>query len=283
MSTPRSLALPSGVRRTRVSTARGDLAALFAEPPQRSDEAPVLLVPGITGSKEDFLPLLEPLLSARHPVLALDQRGQFESPGDDDPSSYDVKQLADDVLCVAAELDTPVHLVGHSFGGLVVRAAALAAPTAVRSLVLIGSGPAAVPDPASSNLALLAQALPTTDLRTIWMIKRDLERAGRPQLPAEIEAFLERRFLANHPTGLLRLAQQLLTESDCVAEVAQLDLPMLVMFGAADDAWPPAVQRDMAARLGAVVVEISGAGHSPAVDNPRDTSEALLRFWRTNR
>ena len=44
--------------------------------------APVLLVPGYTGSKEDFIAVLAPLAAAGHEVLAIDQRGQYESPGD---------------------------------------------------------------------------------------------------------------------------------------------------------------------------------------------------------
>lgn len=282
MSTPRSLVLPPRVRRVGVSTPRGALAALLAEPPLDGGQAPVILVPGYTGSKEDFLALLDPLSAAGHRVLALDQRGQFESDGDDDPSSYDVKQLADDLLAVAAGLGGAVHLVGHSFGGLVVRAAALADPTAVRSITLIGSGPAAIPHPASSNLALLVNALPTTDSQTVWRIKRQLELGGRPGPPPEIEAFLERRFLANNRTALLRMAEQLLSEPDSVAEVAGLGLPTLVLFGSGDHAWPPAAQRDMAARLGAVVTEISGAAHSPAVENPDATADALLRFWQAS-
>jgi pimeloyl-ACP methyl ester carboxylesterase len=52
-----------------------------------------------------------------------------------------------------------------------------------------------------------------------------------------------------------------------------------VLFGAEDDAWPPAEQRDMARRLGARSVAVPGAAHSPAVENPAGTAAALLDFW----
>jgi pimeloyl-ACP methyl ester carboxylesterase len=57
-----------------------------------------LLVAGYTGSKEDFAPLLAPLAEAGYRVVAIDQRGQYESPGPDDPSAYSVEELAGDVL-----------------------------------------------------------------------------------------------------------------------------------------------------------------------------------------
>ena len=284
MSTPPFLDLPEGARAERLRTARGDFAVLTAPAGGEADGgqgAPALLVPGFTGSKEDFIALLAPLAAAGHAVTALDQRGQFESPGGEDPTSYDVKELAEDLLGVVAHLGGPMHLVGHSFGGLVVRAAALADPGAVRSLTLLDSGPAAIPHPASSNLALMVQALPTTDLETIWTVKRQLEQGSRPSPPAHIEEFLRRRFLANHPVALRRLAEQLLDETDRTAELGALELPLLVAFGVRDDAWPPAVQRQMAARLGARVVEIAAAAHSPAAEQPEETARALVSFWST--
>ena len=284
VSTPPFLDLPEGVRAELLTTARGTFAVLTATPEGETTKPPALLVPGFTGSKEDFIAVLAPLAAAGHPVTALDQRGQFESVGDDNPTSYDVKELAEDLLSVVGALGGRAHLVGHSFGGLVVRAAALADPAAVHSVTLLDSGPSAIPHPASSNLALMVQALPTSDLATIWAVKRELERGGRrADPPPHIEDFLRRRFLANSPVALRRQAEQLLDETDRTDELAALDVPLLVAFGARDDAWPPAVQRSMADRLRAQVVEISGAAHSPAAENPDRTARTLLQFWGTGR
>lgn len=287
MSTPPFLELPAGVEPVRVRTARGELAALEA---QAADEArsgedgepcrPVLLVPGFTGSKEDFIGVLEPIAAAGHRVLAIDQAGQYESAGDLDPTSYDVAALAQDVLSVARHLGGPTHLVGHSFGGLVARAAALADPGALASLTLLGSGPAAVPHPAASNLELIVQALPVMDLEAIWTAKRQLERPTEVDPPSpEIEEFLHRRFVTNSPTALLRQAEQLLAEADHVDELAGTAVAVLVAYGPQDDTWPGPLQADMARRLGARVAVIEGAGHSPAATQPEATAAALLEFW----
>mgnify|MGYP000203294985 CR=1 FL=1 len=51
------------------------------------------------------------------------------------------------------------------------------------------------------------------------------------------------------------------------------------LFGAADDAWPPGLQEDMARRLGAQARVIERAAHSPAAERPGETAAALLEFW----
>jgi pimeloyl-ACP methyl ester carboxylesterase len=56
-------------------------------------------------------------------------------------------------------------------------------------------------------------------------------------------------------------------------------VPVLVAYGADDDAWPPAVQAEMAGRLGAAHVVVPGAVHSPAVEQPEATVRLLLEFW----
>ncbi|MGQ4819038.1 alpha/beta fold hydrolase, partial [Enterococcus faecium] len=60
-------------------------------------------------------------------------------------AGYSVDILAGDVVAVARALredsGQTLHLVGHSFGGLVTRAAVLAEPQLFTSLTLLGSGP----------------------------------------------------------------------------------------------------------------------------------------------
>ncbi len=67
------------------------------------------------------------------------------------------------------------------------------------------------------------------------------------------------------------MADALRAEPDRVAELAATGIRCLVVHGAADDAWPPAVQAEMAERLGAAhtVLDAAGAlarGRGPAGD-----------------
>ncbi len=245
----------------------------------------VLLVAGFTGSKEDFAPLLLPLCAAGYRVVAVDQRGQFESPGPDDPARYSVAELAEDLVAVARQLRaegvTTLHLLGHSFGGLVARAAVLAEPTAFSTLTLLGSGPSRL---GGARAQLLENLTPLLDAGGVPLVAEALEQLSMTDpsaqlVPEPTREFLSRRFLANTAAGLRGMAAAMTTEPDRVAELAATGVPVLVAYGTADDAWTPAVQEDMARRLGARHEVIAGAIHSPAIENPARTLEALVDFW----
>lgn len=285
MSTPRSLQIPAGVRPDRLTTERGEFAVLDAAPPgwsESPDRSAALLVPGWTGSKEDFLAILAGLAAAGQRVVAVDQRGQYETPGPDDPGAYTLDSFAADAVGMAAALESDrVHLVGHSFGGLVARAAVLHAPDAFASLTLMSSGPAALDDPESSKmLALMVEAIPGFGLARTYDSKRELERAnGSEEPPPEIETFLRDRFCANAPTSLVSITRHLLEAPDRVDALADTTVPKLVTYGDLDDAWSPETQAKMADRLSAESAVIADCGHSPAVEQPERTVEILRKFW----
>jgi pimeloyl-ACP methyl ester carboxylesterase len=63
----------------------------------------------------------------------------------------------------------------------------------------------------------------------------------------------------------------------------QLDLPALVVVGAEDAITPPDVARAAAAALPrATLAVIPGAGHTPSVERPIPTAEAIAAFLRGN-
>ena len=269
--------LPEGVVRTTIDVPGGPLAALDAGTPTRGT---VLMVPGFTGSKEDFRLVLVPLAEAGYRVVALDQRGQHESDGPDDEAAYAVEVLGRDLVNVVKALgDGPVHLVGHSFGGLVGRAAVIQEPGAFRSFVLMGSGPAALTGGRADVIPFMRAILLDGGVHAVWEASLQLPpRADKPSVSPEVLEFLRTRMLANTPASLLGTGAALLSEPDRVDELRETGIRCLVVFGEKDDAWSPAQQTDMALRLGCEARAIPDAWHSPAAENPGPTADALLAF-----
>jgi pimeloyl-ACP methyl ester carboxylesterase len=224
-------------------------------------------------------------------VTAIDMRGQYQSGPAASKTGYELDELAADLVDVAAALSgnaERVHLLGHSFGGLIARQAILAKPAAFRSLTLLSSGPGTIGglraqtlrdlldflEPAGSDIELLA-----TMIGQVWQdqLKPQAEADGTP---SEIIDFLAERALLSCPLGLATMARHLLNCPDRTAELAALEqLPKLVSYGEDDDAWPPDVQDIMARRLGAERICIPGAAHSPAVEAPETTAAMLSTFW----
>ncbi len=287
MSVPPSLARPAHVADRVLPTERGDFAALGADPVacgwSGTAHAPVVLVPGFTGSKEDFLAVLHPLAAAGFPVLAFDQRGQYETGGAPPPEGWTLEAFAADLLAVAAVHGggAPVHLLGHSFGGLVARAAVLADPARFCSLTLLSSGPAAFTGDAAGLLIAMADGLERLGLPAVWAakVRHDLNQGWQPPEDPLVRAFLEARFLANDPAALAAKARLLASEPDRTDQLARVAPPTLVAFGADDDVWSPRIQAEMASRLGATCVSLPEAAHSPAAERPADTADLLSGFW----
>ncbi|GAA3391254.1 alpha/beta hydrolase [Streptomyces roseoviridis] len=286
MSKPRSLALPPRTRAHRLVTARGGFAVLDTAAATVVPRGTALLLPGYTGSKEDFLALLGPLGEAGYRAVAVDGRGQHETPGPRGRAAYRRKALALDVVAQAAALgDGPVHLLGHSFGGLVARAAAELAPDAFASLTLLSSGPGRVARPQRVRVRALRGALALLPKERVWRATRWLDSRGEqpgPADPDEIVAFLRRRWMATRIAQLSGAGRLLLGDPDGTAALvalAGLGMPLHIAYGDEEMVWPTAALAAAAARTGAHHTVVVGAGHSPNVSHPQELAARLTAFW----
>lgn len=271
MSVPKTLEIPAVVDVATIATSRSTHAVhrVYA---QGERIGSILLVPGWTGSKEDFTPVLPLLAALGFDVVTFDQRGQYESPGDalDD---YSLEALAADALALADVTleDEKFHLLGHSFGGLVSQTLTIEHPERIRTLSLLCTGPGALGDSPTRPLQRIAAAIGKVPMLQIHQLREQgIKR------PAQITAFLAKRFTANAPASLKAMTQHLIDAEDRVDEVAATGVPCWVARGETDDAWPHDAQAAMAERLGTEVVILPSAAHSPAVEAP----EELVDDWR---
>lgn len=230
----------------------------------------ILLAPGFTGSKEDFLDIFEELTSAGWSVVALDHRGQYESPW---AADYSLQGWAEDLCTMAEGLADPVHLVGHSLGGLI--AGRAAAGYHWESVTFLNSGSGPIHQSQHDRLRLLLAALERYSMEQIWQAKTAADQAnGLPQPPADIVEFLQQRFLRTDPASMAQMARILLSGSP--QDLSHANGQLLVAFGIDDpDSWSWQTQVDLAAQWRARLALIPGAAHSPAVEAPEATVALL--------
>jgi pimeloyl-ACP methyl ester carboxylesterase len=268
----------------------GPIAALRTPEPF-GDTVPVaLLLPGYTGSKEDFAPMLDPIADAGIQPVAIDLPGQYESGGPADEQAYLPAELGLVVAELAGKLAAdgrPVLLLGHSFGGLVARAAILAqAPVA--GLTLMASGPSELPlGPRRRALDIGMMTLREHGVAATQRLidEMDAVNPAALRLPPAVRELLRQRFLRSTQEALLGMAEGLCTEPDLVGALSRSlrggGTSCLVVCGENDDAWPVSTQRDMADRLDADFAVVPGSAHSPNTENPQALLATLLPTWRS--
>ncbi|GGP61061.1 alpha/beta fold hydrolase [Saccharothrix coeruleofusca] len=281
---------PHHAQRVDLPGRHGPVAALRAPATGPDLGATALLVPGYTGSKEDFAPLLDPIAEAGLEAVAIDLPGQYESAGPAREQDYHPAPLGAALAELVEKLASDgrrVLLLGHSYGGLVARGAVLAGAP-VSGLTLMASGPSELP-PGLRRTAL--------DQGELAMRDKGLEEAQRinearlahnprwAAMPQRLKDFYRERFLRSTPEGLLGMGAALRAEPDLVAKLGRAlhaaGVPCLVVCGELDDAWSAASQRDMAERLDADFAVLPGVLHSPNTEAPEALLGTLLPTWRT--
>jgi pimeloyl-ACP methyl ester carboxylesterase len=170
-----------------------------------------------------------------------------------------------DGLLDAMEIDEPVHVVGHSFGGGVATQFTHDFPGRVRSLVLVDAVSGATWTRSGSDARLLATR-PLWDWAFHLLLELPMATNPRavPSLLGEVATNLVR-----HPASL-GLVAHLIRRSDLRAELAALHergTAVSVVWGSGDKVVPRAAYDDLCEALGSVGETVPGT-HSWLLSSP---------------
>ncbi|MCK2216945.1 alpha/beta hydrolase [Actinomadura sp. ATCC 31491] len=185
------------------------------------------------------------------------------------------------VESVARQIEGPVVLVGHSYGGAIITVAG-AAPN-VTGLVYV----AAYVLEQNESLGELQDRFPASPLGAALRQAMYPVEGGEPAVEVTIapEAFPE-VFAADVPaevTRVLAVAQRPLAAgafAEPAAVAAWRTKPSWAVVAGADRAINPEVERFGAERAGARTVELDGASHAVAVSRPKEVAAVILEAVR---
>ena len=257
----------------------GTPAISAASAPDAVGENRALLVPGYTGSKEDYAPVLPFLGEAGWDVLAYSQRGQGGSAAPAGLGAYGMSDFVGDLIAVAeawAGTTGRVHLVGHSFGGIVARAAVVKRPDLFASVTLFCSGRVVydwmntlpILDPLPAGPGAREQVLRT------YFPDMNFDEPGVGW--AEFQRIRALDTASENLVGIARILSQLRPDTPALAATG---VPVHVLYGDQDEIWPPSWYAEEAADLGARESIIRGGTHSPQLQFPRQWAELASSYW----
>jgi pimeloyl-ACP methyl ester carboxylesterase len=234
------------------------------------DGTPVLLVHGSLALGAEEWQAQRPLAGEGFQLLAIDRRGYGRSPT---ARGEDFLRDAEDI---AGLMGDAAHLVGHSYGGLGVLFAAARRPEATLSLTLLEPGAFTLgqQDPAARALVDSLRRLWDQDLPDEEWVIRFLQAVGSDPATLTPELLAD----AVRLVSVLRQGRPPWDAELPLAALASASFPKVVVSGG-HSAGFDAICDDLANRIGAARIVVSGAGHEIQFTGP-PLNEALLALWR---
>jgi pimeloyl-ACP methyl ester carboxylesterase len=266
---------------TLVETTSGELQVLDTGETANPDSMPIVLIHG-SGGAINWWDDVVPLLSQDHRVIAVDMLGYG---GSSKPKEgYSVDSQASLIAQVLAKLDvSKATVVGHSFGAMVATALAESSPELVAGVVVIDMGPdrsygGLKGTAKAAQLPLLGQAL--WRIAPDFMIKRNVAQGFAPgfDVPDKyVDDVRKMTYPAYHDS--YSASKDYSGEKPLNERLEATGVPLLVIFGEEDQMFDARESISAYAAVpGVQTLLIPGAGHSPQVEAPAETANAIRTF-----
>jgi pimeloyl-ACP methyl ester carboxylesterase len=267
-------AVPPGAARGWFDAPSGRLATLSMGDPSGQH---VVLAPGVTGSKEDFVLMLPLLAAAGYFAIGYDLAGQYQSHDAGPPAGrrYDHALFVDDLLALLASAPAPSHVLGYSFAGTVAQLAYVAQPSAFASLTLLSTPPV----PGQVYLAMRrhgwASRISSSRLGA-WILITGV-RNNYTRVPPGRLQFVRDRFALTSVASVRDIIGLMRHTPDLRSELAAAAIPKLIAVGE-HDLWPLAAHAAFAERIHARLA-VYRTGHSPCETTPHQLVRDLLALF----
>lgn len=198
----------------------------------------LIAINGGPGLTSEYMRSLEALAGPELAVVTYDQRGNGRSTSPEMvPVNFELADYAADVEAIREALEVEqIHLLGHSFGGLVTMAYATSYPEQVKSLILLGSGP---PTWNEIQGAFVSFGQRVAELQDTGVLPQ--------QLGSDLEAILPAYFsdptftfstegggAPEQNTAVNELTWSAIADYDFTTDLAALQLPVLILYGKDD-------------------------------------------------
>lgn len=247
----------------------------------RPGDPRVILVPGVTGSKEDFALMLPIIAAGGYHVLSYDMAGQYES-ADAGPHNlpnpgrkYTHELFVADLIALLESDDGPVHVLGYSFAGTVAQIALARRPELFASLALLSC-----PPQTGQSFRGVKRIGPLSHFTTgsvgaglmIWGLKQNYTNVPPGRL-----AFVMHRLNFTNRSSVGDIIMLMKRTPDLRTVLSRWGGPKLVAVGA-HDLWPTALHARFAEEIDAQLA-VYPTGHSPCETTPHQLSRDLLALY----
>jgi pimeloyl-ACP methyl ester carboxylesterase/putative sterol carrier protein len=250
--------------------------------------APVVAIHGLGATKASFLATVA-ALAPRFRVIAIDLPGHGDS-SKPVGAPYDARWFGDAVvqLLDALELER-AHVVGNSLGGRVALEIGLRAPDRVDRLALLAPSMAwRRKRPWAPALRLVRPELGVLPHAPRAVVERVLDRfmpeARSGWAAAGVDEFLRSFLTPRGRAAFYAAARQIYLEEPEGEDgfwprLRELSVPALFVWGRRDSLVPLAFARHVTDAVPAAQHLELDCGHVPQMERPRETHEALARFF----